>query len=539
MILSLVASGAGCSSSESSAGNSGDAGGSDKTDAGGSGDAGGSDKTDAGGSGDAGGSDKTDAGGSGDPGGSDKIAALESGLLPAFVARGTSPTPKSLTDRMKRYNTPGVSIAVISSGKLAWARGYGLRDTQTGEAVTPETLFQACSISKSVAATGVMSLVQDGKIDLDKDVNQYLKDWKVPENQFTVTEKVTTRRLLAHTAGINVDGFDGYPVGSPYPTVSQILRGEAPANTPALTVENEPGKAFSYSGGGYTILQALVQDVSGKSLADYVHEHVLVPSGMTASGFFQPLPQDLSAKAASGHKGDASVVPGKWHVYPEHAAAGLWSTPSDLARYMIGMIQSHTDDKGPVLSRATVQTMFTRQIEAVSGTFYGLGVLLRGQGQDLLVSHTAGNEGFKGLYMYSPQRQEGVVVLTNSDTGDEIYQEVSRGIAKIFGWPALSPTEIDVAALTVQQLDAYVGSYSADISGKGNTKFLVKREGNELVGQLSVLGTASYSLYTLPSDKLLFGYSSSPLTFVAVRDDQGKVTGLEAQAEGYLFKRDS
>lgn len=275
---------------------------------------------------------------------------------------------------MQKRKVPGLSLAVVSEGKIVRARGYGVIESGSSTPVTEDTLFQAGSVSKPVAAFGAMRLVETGKLSLDDDVNATLKSWKVPENEFTATEKITLRRLLSHTAGLTVHGFPGYAVDAPQPTLVQILSGEKPANTSAVRADLEPGSRWRYSGGGYSVMQQLVIDVTGHPYPEFMHDTVLKPAGMLGSTFAQPLPPDLAAKTATGHS-HGKPVKGRWHVYPEMAAAGLWTTASDLARFAIAMQQSIAGKPGALLSAETAELMVTPG----QGS-YGLGFAIASSG---------------------------------------------------------------------------------------------------------------------------------------------------------------
>jgi CubicO group peptidase (beta-lactamase class C family) len=240
---------------------------------------------------------------------------------------GESPLQLSLAELMKTFNVPGLSIAVIENYKIVDAKGYGVIAPGSSTPVTTKTLFQAGSISKPVAATGALFLVGQGKLSLDEDVNKKLTTWKVPENEFTQTEKVTLRRLMSHTAGLTVHGFPGYDVDAVVPSVVQVLNGEKPANTDPIRVDIVPGTKSRYSGGGVTIEQLLMMDVTGKQFPALMRELVLDKIGMTDSSYEQPLPSARAAMTAGGAYADGKPVHGKWHIYPEMAAAGLWTTP--------------------------------------------------------------------------------------------------------------------------------------------------------------------------------------------------------------------
>src|SRR5229473_778871 len=264
-----------------------------------------------------------------------KIQHVENGLQRAVTIQG-QPAPKMIiAERMKHYKVPGVSVAVIEAGKLEWAREYGVTSVGGGKPVNAETLFQAASISKHVAAMVALRLVEQGKLSLDEDVNLKLRSWKVPENEFTKDQKVTLRRLASHSAGLTVHGFPGYDVDDKIPTLVQIFNGEKPANTAPIRVDFVPGTDERYSGGGITIEQQLMIDVSGKQFPALMKETVLDKVGMSDSSYEQPLPLARAAFTAGGTYGDGKLVHGKWHVYPEMAAAGLWTTPTDLAKFAI------------------------------------------------------------------------------------------------------------------------------------------------------------------------------------------------------------
>ena len=193
-----------------------------------------------------------------------RIERVLSGLRPPLEVTGRPTVKWTLAERMAYHEVPGVSIAVISGGRVEWARGIGVKEAGKADSITPTTLFQAASISKPVAATGMLRLVERGTLQLDTNVNGYLKSWKVPENKFTTTEKVTLRRIASHTAGLTVHGFPGYSPTDPIPTVVQVLDGAKPANTRPVRVDTTPGAISRYSGGGTTIMQQLLVDVTGK-----------------------------------------------------------------------------------------------------------------------------------------------------------------------------------------------------------------------------------------------------------------------------------
>lgn len=379
----------------------------------------------------------------------DRIKRVESGLSRAVVIKGRAAEKFTLAERMKEHKVPGVSVAVVAEGKLQWARGYGVASAVEKKPVTTETLFQAASISKPVAAMVAMRLVEMGRLSLDEDVNVKLRSWKVEENEFTAKERVTLRRLLSHTAGLTVHGFPGYAAGVPVPTLKQLLEGVKPANTAAIRPDILPGSRWRYSGGGYEVMQLLVEDVTGKPFPQVARELVLGPLGMKRSTYEQPLPAKSQASAAWGHRSSGEAIQGKWHTYPEMAAAGLWTTPSDLARVIFEMQRP-----GKVLKAETVKTMLTEVKD-----HYGLGFGTGEKDGKKSFGHGGANEGFRCNLFAFADTGMGAVVMTNSDRGDRIASELMRSIAVEYGWPDRKPVEKAVVKLSAEALKSYAGKY--------------------------------------------------------------------------------
>jgi CubicO group peptidase (beta-lactamase class C family) len=334
----------------------------------------------------------------------------------------------SLDEALKLLNIPSASVALIDEGRIAFANAYG-------ENATPDTVYQAASLSKFVAAVGAMRLVEDGTLDLDQDVNDKLTSWKVPSNALDATHKVTLRGLLSMTGGIGVPGFLGYEAGAPLPTLPQILDGSPPANSPPVTVIAVPGSAYHYSGGGYEIAEALMQDATGKPFPHLMQDLVLGPMGMTASSFDQPPGAAFAAKAASGHFGDGTELPGRGHVFPEHAAAGLWSTPTDLAKLLVELADVWQGLSSIFLRRQTLEEMLTPQ----NGGPYGLGAAIAGEGASLVLMKRGQNVGYQGYLILYPASGQGMVVMTNSDNGSKLAEALIKRAASAYGWPELPP----------------------------------------------------------------------------------------------------
>ncbi|MGB3022700.1 MAG: serine hydrolase domain-containing protein, partial [Methyloceanibacter sp.] len=274
-----------------------------------------------------------------------------------------------------------------------------------------------------------------GKIELDENVNDRLTSWRVPSNVFDQTHKVTLRGLLSMTGGIGVPGFLGYEVGAPLPSLSEVLDGTPPANSAAVTVIAVPGSAYHYSGGGYEIAEALMQDATGKPFTEIMHDLVLGPAGMSESSFDQPLSPALAAKAASGHDRDGAELARRWHVFPEHAAAGLWSTPTDLANLLLQIGRAWRGESRILLTPDTVRKMLTQQ----NGGPYGLGAAVAGDGSALALMKRGQNVGYQAYLILYPATAQGMVVMTNSDNGSKLAEALIARAAAVYDWPPLPP----------------------------------------------------------------------------------------------------
>jgi CubicO group peptidase (beta-lactamase class C family) len=358
-----------------------------------------------------------------------RIHRVENGIPPIPLSDNEPPQPLNIEKVMQLYNVPGLSVAVIDDFKIAWAKGYGFTETGSNTPVTVHTLFQAGSISKPVAATGTLSLVEKGKLSLDENVNQKLKSWQVPDNDFTREQKVTLRRILSHSAGLTVHGFPGYEVGAPIPSLVQIFNGEPPANTAPIRVDLIPGTKYRYSGGGVTIEQQLVMDVTGKPFPQFMREAVIDKIGMTDSTYEQPLPPARAAIAATATRADGTSVSGKWHIYPEMAAAGLWTTATDLAKFGIEIALSKQGKANHVLSEASTRAMLTPQIEQV-----GLGFFLGEYKNPQEFGHDGADEGFQAILIMFADSGKGVAIMANSDSGISAANCLVQSVAKEYGW---------------------------------------------------------------------------------------------------------
>ncbi|MEJ0085310.1 MAG: serine hydrolase [Pseudomonadota bacterium] len=443
---------------------------------------------------------------------------MEEGIVPRVLVTGEVPATQSLEARMTELNVPGVSIAVIHKGRIEWARGFGVARAGGGP-VTANTLFQAASISKPVFALAVLRLVDVGRLNLDANVNDFLKAWKLPDNDFTRQSKVTLRGLLTHSAGLTVNGFPGYAAGAPLPTTVQILDGTPPANSAAIRVDIVPGTLARYSGGGYVVAQQLLQDVTAVPLSKLMHDSVLAPLGMTRSTYEQPLPLTRMSEIALPHRADGKPVEGGPHTYPEMAPAGLWTTPTDLARYALGVRASLAGKSGGVISAKTARAMLTPVFGGQA-----LGPQTGGSTARKYFAHDGANEGYRCL-LVAYEDGEGAIVMTNSDSGGDLMGEVLRTIAYVYEWPDFAPSIRTLSVVKPELLDRYVGAYELN----DGTPYVVRKEGDRLVGQ--AIGQAPTPLF--PSSDREFFSKDIDVTVSFTVSSGGPATAVRHRLNGW------
>ena len=450
-----------------------------------------------------------------------RIARIENGLLPPVIIKGD--VGWAIKDRMKNYKVPGVSVAVIKDFKIDWAKAYGVKDIETNEPVTETTLFQAGSISKPVAAMVALKKVEEGKISLDEDINNKLTSWKLPDNEFTAKKKVTLAYLLSHSAGLTVHGFPGYRPDAKLPTLPQVLDGAAPANTAAVRVNMEPGTKFRYSGGGTTVAQLAIMDIEKKPYPQIAKETVLDRLKMSDSTYSQPLPADVRKKAASGHRGNGSIVDGKIHVYPEMAAAGLWTTPTDLAKFAIEVQLSLAGKSNKVLSKETV----TRMVTPYVSDNVALGFFIEKKGNAIYFGHGGADEGFRAQLLVHKDKGYGAVVMVNSDNG-LIMGEIFRAIANEYQWEDYLPQPRETVQVEQKILDQYVGRYRVN----PDRVLTVTAENGKLFAEPTE--TPKFELTAISESG--FVRKETAIQYDFVKNAEGSVDRVTIRTEGNIFE---
>ncbi len=386
----------------------------------------------------------------------DKIRKVEEGLLPPLPVNGERKW--TLLERMKYYNVPGVSIAVIDQFRIAWARGYGIVDRSTGAPVTTETIFQASSMSKTITAAAAMRLAEKNILDLDAPIQSELNSWKLPENEFT-KKPITLRMLLSHRAGLNVPGFPGFEQGEALPTVLEQFDGIGASNTQPLRVFMEPGTKFRYSGGGYLLAQQLMMDATKMRFDEIIRKEILEPIGMKHSHYNHPPAAKQLEFAAAGHDENGDVIAGKYRIHTDLAASGLWTTPSDYARFVIELQNSIKGIPNSLLRTASAKAMIT----AENGPM-GIGVFVSPHKNVKYLVHPGNNWGFYSIYFAHPEKGYGVVIFANHDNGSELVNEIVRAVAHEYNWEDFLPAFLNRIQPSIQALDSCIGRYkiSAD-----------------------------------------------------------------------------
>ncbi len=405
--------------------------------------------------------------------------AVVHGLLP-IMRIADQPLRWTLDERRTHHACPGVGIAVMRDGRLDWSDGFGDRVAGQPQVVGPDTVFMVASCSKPVTATLVLQQVDRGLLDLDTDVNRYLRRWQVPASELTDGAPVTLRHILSHTAGLTVNGFgatinDGRPVAD----VFDLLAGRPPANNVPIVVDKRYDGTDRYSGGGYVIAQLVLEDVLGTTFDRIADEHLFVPLGMTRSSFVHPLLPRLRDDIAGGHDEAGTPIPGGWMISSEMAAGGLFSTARDYATFLLALRSAWIGESGAILSKPIAREMATRHERGV----FGLGVRVMGDGATARINHGGSNDGYQSETNCYLESGDGAVVLTNAVSGLYLYREVLNGIADVYGWPGFMPEPKRLHTFTDEDLHRYTGEFAIQL-GIELPRLRVWAEGGRLYNEI-------------------------------------------------------
>lgn len=367
----------------------------------------------------------------------------------------------SLSDRMTRYHVPAVSLALIEEGRITDTVFIDTTDESPFHFIGTDTQFQAASISKAVTAIGIMRLVDQGLLELDGSANSYLSRFILKENDGAPAEAVTLRQLLSHSGGVNMTSYPGFERNADLPDLLEILEGADKAESLPVRVTHAAG-SYRYSGGGFLILQAIIEDVSGESFGVFMQREIFTPLAMSNTSFKIA---DADRWHISGHRWNGSPVDGGWADYPQAAAAGLWSTPTDLARLLVALGAAWRGDDETLLSQNAARDMATPQ-----GGGMGLGFGLNGEDAALLLSHSGANIGFNTFVLLYPQTGNGAVIMTNGDGGRYLYDDILRTLEQARDWPSrMTAKTFDPDPDETDRVSALAGTYRMNPPG-----FIVK-----------------------------------------------------------------
>ncbi|WP_428654413.1 serine hydrolase [Runella sp.] len=385
----------------------------------------------------------------------EQIKQVENNLAARVIINGKA---DNILERMAYFKVKGLSIAVIDNYKVVWAKGYGWADEKEKRPVTTETLFEPGSISKSLNAVGVLKLAQVKKLDLNTDINTYLKSWKFPYDTLSKGKKITLTHLLSHSAGISFNGSLGYTRKSKIPTLAEILDGKAPSNSPGVRSEFEPGLQHQYSNGGIVMTQLMITDITKQPYAQFMYDNVLKPLGMTQSFFNQPPPNNKLKWIATGYTADGIELATKFNIIPEQSAGGLWTTPTELCKYIIETQMAYQGKSSKVLSPEMTKLRLTPTVDEVSA----LGVFIDKRGETKYFTHDARNYGFCGVYYGSMEGGKGVAIFLNSDNVS-LLPEIVNSVATVYKWKEFyNPVFRKEITLSESILEKYKGVYLFD-----------------------------------------------------------------------------
>jgi CubicO group peptidase (beta-lactamase class C family) len=453
-----------------------------------------------------------------------KIKQVETNLVGSLQVTGEA--PYTLQERMAFYKVHGLSIAVIQNYHMVWAKGYGYADDSLKISVTPRTLFQAASISKSLNAVGVLKLAQDHKLDIFADINNYLRTWKFPYDSLSKGKKISTANLLSHTGGLTVHGFDGYEPGAALPSVVQILDGKKPANSPAVRSMYEPGIKSEYSGGGTVISQLIVMDITHEPYAAYMKKNVLRPLGMISSTFAQPPVNINRSLLATAYDEKGKKVTGKYHIYPEEAPAGLWTNPTDLSKYIIETQLAYEGKSAKVLDQKSTRLRLTPYLNKSAA----LGVFIDEREGTKYFSHSGSNAGFISLYNGSFEGGNGFVIMANSDNSG-ILTELVNSIAKVYGFKGMLFTTVKtIVNVSDPVKESYVGKYQVD----ADHAITLSWENKQLYGQLNA--QPKFALFAEADNQFFARTLPFPFDITFKKDASGNVNAATLNLHGQIIE---
>ncbi|RIA09202.1 CubicO group peptidase (beta-lactamase class C family) [Flavobacteriaceae bacterium MAR_2010_72] len=439
---------------------------------------------------------------------------IEKNLIPMYSIAGKIQR-MTIPEMMKQDNIPGMSIAFVDNGEIAWTKHYGFANLEDSIPVSSETVFTGASLSKPITAIAALTLVERGLLNLDEDVNLKLKGWKVPESELTANQKVTLRRLISHNAGIKNDLWSSYLPEQTVPTLNQMLAGEAPSIDPATSVITEPGSKTQYSNPGYSIIQKLLMDVQNQEFDQIIDQLVFDPVGMENSSFKQPIPHHLLQHKAIGYTNELEPYP--YRLFPYQAAGGVWTTPKDLSKFMIALLNDHNKGTNILISKETTETIFKKYIDRYVFSFWNWG-------EDVVFMHYGSNQGFNCIMYGSVNKNQGIVVMTNSDNSFGFFDYIQRAVNDEYQWEYVKPEILNPSKSDISWIHPFLGKYQ----WRDSKVIITKNNENlelEIDNEKYVLTQTGERVFVLPE---------KPIKITFPKSIDKSITFWEA--DGYPFK---
>ncbi|WP_298754002.1 beta-lactamase family protein [uncultured Psychroserpens sp.] len=427
---------------------------------------------------------------------------IENSLLSKYSNSFDSLSFMSLEARMNYYKVPGLSLSIIENDDIIQSNFYGYRDLNLKFRGNVNTMFQSASTGKSLTATLVMQLVNEGLLDLDTDINQYLKTWRIPENEYNKNEIITLRMLLSHTSGLSTHGFDGYKKTDSLPNIYQILNGKPPANSSKVVSKRKPQTKWEYSGGGYQVIQLIIEDITGKPFVDVVTEKLIKPLKLTNTVWQTQLESKYHLKVSKEyHKGNEMLEGGWFNLASNGAGGGLWTTPKDLAKFIITLNKSRFKPTAISLSQEQAKEMQTKQ---TTNKAFGLGLFLDINDEYTAIYHPGGNMGYRTMMYYIPQTKQGIVIMANSDNAWYLIPEIMRAASYVYNWP-LYKTEIKEETITSKHINEFLKDNNLkNLKSKLSAYSKNKTYKEVIYNELSDFGASQYQIWRMKEAISLF-----------------------------------
>ncbi len=446
-----------------------------------------------------------------------QIECIEKNLVPVHYLKGMD-HKKSIPQIMREDDIAGVSIAFFDNGKISWQKTYGYSNLSDSIKVTPNTVFNGASLSKPVTALAALNLVEKGVLSLNADVNKYLEGWKIPENEFTEQEKVTLKRLIGHRAGFERYVQSSYFPNEEFPTITQILTGEKPSVDPPVSVVYVPGQKQVYSNPGYSVIEKLIEDITNKEFNDVMTELIFEPCDMNNSSFEQPVPKHISQQMATGYTNDLEPYPYK--LFPYKAAGGIWTTPTDLANFLVTVLDDHHANTNTILSKRMTDSVFAKTTERL-----GFAKIYNDKSTDLVFEHWGSNSGFTCYMVGSLNHKQGVVIMTNSDNGMSLMSYIARAVAAANNWDFLQPKIYNRFLINEVEMNKFKGKF------KGGEEIL---EFEVIEEELNFLNETGASSKLVPVAENKFIQTNNNTLYEFLKNKQGEIKYVRmTKADGY------